>query len=83
MQVQCAKGLEEVRKAKESGSASPDTVALQHSNEVLNVHKACLTVAEEKVFLAVQTYDLVSMIIHMLLELDIKKDSITEYFALK
>ncbi|XP_024399799.1 PHD finger protein ING1 isoform X2 [Physcomitrium patens] len=72
MQVQCAKGLEEVRKAKESGSASPDTVALQHSNEVLNVHKACLTVAEEKVFLAVQTYDLVDGHIQRL-DKDLKK----------
>ena len=62
MQVQCAKGMEEVRKAKESGSGAPDAVALQHSNEVLSVHKACLTIAEEKVFLATQTYDLVSMV---------------------
>lgn len=63
MQVQCAKGLDEVKKVKESGNAAPDAVALKHSNEVLNVHKACLTVAEEKVFLATQTYDLVSTVI--------------------
>lgn len=60
MQQQCSRGLEEVKKAVESGSSPPDAVALRHSNEVLSVHKACLTLAEEKVFLAVQTYDLVS-----------------------
>ena len=49
-----------MKKAVESGSSPPDAVALRHSNEVLSVHKACLTLAEEKVFLAVQTYDLVS-----------------------
>lgn len=59
MQQQCAKGLDEVLKAVETGSAAPDVVALQHSQEVSNVHKACLTLADEKVLLAVQTYDLV------------------------
>ncbi|KAG0570732.1 hypothetical protein KC19_6G183700 [Ceratodon purpureus] len=72
MQVQCAKGMEEVRKAKESGSGAPDAVALQHSNEVLSVHKACLTIAEEKVFLATQTYDLVDGHIQRL-DKDLKK----------
>lgn len=72
MQVQTSKGLDEVRKVKESGSSAPDAVALQHSNEVLNVHKACLTIAEEKVFLAVQTYDLVDGHIQRL-DKDLKK----------
>ena len=66
MQVQFTKGLDEVKKVKEAGTTSPDAIALQHSNEVLNIHKACLTIAEEKVFLAVQTYDLVSIVTYML-----------------
>lgn len=72
MQQQCSRGLEEVKKAVESGSSPPDAVALRHSNEVLSVHKACLTLAEEKVFLAVQTYDLVDNHIQRL-DKDLKK----------
>jgi len=61
MQVQCAKGLDEVGKVRESGTP-PEAVAIQHTNGVLDIHKSCLAIAEEKVFLAVQTYDLVSLL---------------------
>jgi hypothetical protein len=59
MQQQCAKGVDDVMKAVESGTNAPDSIALHHSNEIINAHKACLSVADEKVSLALKTYDLV------------------------
>jgi len=67
MQVQCVKGLDEVGKVRESGTTTPEAVAIQHTNGVLDIHKSCLAIAEEKVFLAVQTYDLVSVLTWMFL----------------
>jgi hypothetical protein len=46
-------------KALESGTNAPDSIALHHSNEIINAHKACLSIADEKVSLALKTYDLV------------------------
>lgn len=66
MQLHCVKGLDEVGKVKEFGTTSPEAVAIQHTNGVLDIHKSCLAIAEEKVFLAVQTYDLVSILICLL-----------------
>lgn len=60
--MQCAKGLDEVGKVRESGTTTPEAVAIQHTNGVLDIHKSCLAIAEEKVFLAVQTYDLVHIL---------------------
>lgn len=59
MQQQCAKGVDDVMKAVESGTNAPDSIALHHSNEIINAHKACLSIADEKVSLALKTYDLV------------------------
>lgn len=66
MQMQCTKGLDEVGRVKESGTITPEAVAIEHTNGVLDIHKSCLAIAEEKVFLAVQTYDLVSIITNLL-----------------
>jgi len=66
MQVQCVKGLDEVGRVRESGTPTPEAVAIQHTNGVLDIHKSCLAIAEEKVFLAVQTYDLVSLLTDLL-----------------
>lgn len=71
MRVQCAKGLGEVGKVRESGTPS-EAVAIQHTNGVLDIHKSCLAIAEEKVFLAVQTYDLIDGHIQRL-DKDLKK----------
>lgn len=65
--MQCAKGLDEVGKVRESGTTTPEAVAIQHTNGVLDIHKSCLAIAEEKVFLAVQTYDLVHIFSWMFL----------------
>lgn len=66
MQTQCVKGLDEVGIVKETGTTTPEAVAIQHTNGVLDIHKSCLQLAEEKVLLAVQTYDLVSILTYML-----------------
>ncbi|KAH9574795.1 hypothetical protein CY35_01G078000 [Sphagnum magellanicum] len=72
MQQQCAKGVDDVMKAVESGTNAPDSIALHHSNEIINAHKACLSIADEKVSLALKTYDLVDNHIQRL-DKDLKK----------
>eukprot|EP00249_Psilotum_nudum_P011059 c22943_g1_i2 orf=316-1011(+) len=59
MEEQCKQELEVAKQSVGSGNVPQDASALRFSDTVAVVNKACVDIAEQKVALAKQTYDLV------------------------
>lgn len=55
----CEHELEEIKRAAESGNITPDASVFRFSDDALAEQKDCSNIADEKVSLAVQAYDLV------------------------
>eukprot|EP00252_Welwitschia_mirabilis_P026338 TRINITY_DN8626_c0_g1_i1.p1 TRINITY_DN8626_c0_g1~~TRINITY_DN8626_c0_g1_i1.p1 ORF type:complete len:231 (-),score=55.07 TRINITY_DN8626_c0_g1_i1:745-1437(-) len=55
----CEHEIEEIRRGAESGNITPDASVFRFSDEVLAEQKDCSAIADEKVALAVEAYDLV------------------------
>ncbi|ERN15806.1 PHD finger protein ING1 isoform X1 [Amborella trichopoda] len=62
----CEHEMEEIRRGAESGNIRPDTSLIRFSNETLDEQKHCTSLADEKVSLAVQAYDMVDTYIQQL-----------------
>ncbi|KAK1290927.1 PHD finger protein ING1 [Acorus calamus] len=55
----CEQEIEEIRRGVESGSITLDTSHIRFSNDALDEQKHCIRIADEKVALATQAYDMV------------------------
>jgi inhibitor of growth protein 4 len=58
---QCQQEIEDIKHGLESGSITFDPGKLKFSDEAIDEQKHCIRIADEKVALATQTYDLVSV----------------------
>lgn len=72
MQEICAQGHKDVTEAAESAGSQLEVLVRKHTQAIQEAHKACLDVADHKVALASQTYDLVDSHIQRL-DKDLKK----------
>lgn len=57
----CQQEIEDIKHGLESGSITYDPVKLKFSDEAIEEQKHCVRIADEKVALATQTYDLVKV----------------------
>lgn len=57
----CQQEIEDIKHGLESGSITYDPAKLKFSEEAIEEQKHCVRIADEKVALATQTYDLVSV----------------------
>jgi len=57
----CQQEIEDIKHVLESGSITYDPAKLKFSEEAIEEQKHCVRIADEKVALATQTYDLVSV----------------------
>jgi inhibitor of growth protein 4 len=57
----CQQEIEDIKHGLESGSITFDPAKLKFSDEAIEEQKHCIRIADEKVALATQTYDLVSV----------------------
>ncbi|GMP77711.1 hypothetical protein CsSME_00033887 [Camellia sinensis var. sinensis] len=55
----CEQEIEEIKRGIKSGNITPDASNIRFSDEVLDEQKHAIRIADEKVALAVQAYDLV------------------------
>jgi inhibitor of growth protein 4 len=55
----CEQEIEDIRRGVRSGNITPDTSVIRFSDEALDEQKHSIRIADEKVGLAVQAYDLV------------------------
>ncbi|XP_038974792.1 PHD finger protein ING1-like isoform X2 [Phoenix dactylifera] len=55
----CEQEIEDIRLGVESGNITPDTSLIRFSDEALDEQKHCIRIADEKVALATQVYDMV------------------------
>ncbi|KAG4907098.1 PHD finger protein ING1-like [Glycine soja] len=62
----CEQEIEDIKRGVRSGNITPDTSAIRFSDEALDEQKHSIRVADEKVALAVQAYDLVDTNIQQL-----------------
>ncbi|EFJ24278.1 hypothetical protein SELMODRAFT_270360 [Selaginella moellendorffii] len=62
----CAHGLEDVKQVLKAGGAAAEAVANKYASSIASVHKTCVDVANEKVALALSTYDMVDNYIQRL-----------------
>ncbi|XP_019413867.1 PREDICTED: PHD finger protein ING1 isoform X2 [Lupinus angustifolius] len=62
----CEQEIEDIRRGIRSGNITPDTSVIRFSDEALDEQKHSIRIADEKVALAVQTYDLVDTHIQQL-----------------
>lgn len=62
----CEKEMEEMKQRIKSGSITPDSSLIKFSDEALDEQKHAIRIADEKVTLAVQAYDLVDTHIQQL-----------------
>ncbi|XP_057959993.1 PHD finger protein ING1 [Malania oleifera] len=62
----CEQEIEDIRRGVRSGNITPDTSLVRFSDEVLDEQNHCMRIADEKVALAVQAYDLVDTHIQQL-----------------
>ncbi|TKY53627.1 PHD finger protein ING1 [Spatholobus suberectus] len=62
----CEQEIEDIRRGVRSGNITPDTSVIRFSDEALDEQKHSIRVADEKVALAVQAYDLVDTHIQQL-----------------
>ncbi|CAL0333544.1 unnamed protein product [Lupinus luteus] len=62
----CEQEIEDIRRGVRSGNITPDTSVIRFSDEALDEQKHSIRIADEKVALAVQTYDLVDTHIQQL-----------------
>ncbi|KAF7837375.1 PHD finger protein ING1 [Senna tora] len=62
----CEKEIEDIRRGVRSGNITPDTSLIRFSDEALDEQKHSIRIADEKVALAVQAYDLVDTHIQQL-----------------
>ncbi|BAT96195.1 hypothetical protein VIGAN_08309200 [Vigna angularis var. angularis] len=62
----CEHEIEDIRRGVRSGNITPDTSVIRFSDEALDEQKHSIRVADEKVALAVQAYDLVDTHIQQL-----------------
>ena len=57
----CQQEIEDIKHGLESGSITYDPAKLKFSEEAIEEQKHCVRIADEKVALATQTYDLASV----------------------
>lgn len=62
----CEQEIEDIRRGVRSGNIAPDTSVIRFSDEALDEQKHSIRIADEKVALAVQAYDLVDTHIQQL-----------------
>ncbi|KAK4266268.1 hypothetical protein QN277_027218 [Acacia crassicarpa] len=62
----CEQEIEDIRRGVRSGNITPDTSLIRFSDEALDEQKHSIRIADEKVALAVQAYDLVDTHIQQL-----------------
>ncbi|GAU30467.1 hypothetical protein TSUD_18470 [Trifolium subterraneum] len=62
----CEQEIEDIRRGVRSGNITPDTSVIRFSDEALDEQKHSIRIADEKVGLAVQAYDLVDTHIQQL-----------------
>ncbi|QHO53345.1 PHD finger protein [Arachis hypogaea] len=62
----CEQEIEDIRRGVRSGNITPDTLVIRFSDEALDEQKHSIRIADEKVALAVQAYDLVDTRIQQL-----------------
>ncbi|XP_004497737.1 PHD finger protein ING1 [Cicer arietinum] len=62
----CEQEIEDIRRGVRSGNITPDTLVIRFSDEALDEQKHSIRIADEKVALAVQAYDLVDTHIQQL-----------------
>ncbi|RYR66374.1 hypothetical protein Ahy_A03g012364 isoform B [Arachis hypogaea] len=62
----CEQEIEDIRRGVRSGNITPDTSVIRFSDEALDEQKHSIRIADEKVALAVQAYDLVDTHIQQL-----------------
>lgn len=55
----CEQEIEDIKRGVRSGSITPNTSGIRFSDEALDEQKHSIRIADEKVALAVQAYDLV------------------------
>eukprot|EP00262_Sarcandra_glabra_P014526 TRINITY_DN4270_c1_g1_i1.p1 TRINITY_DN4270_c1_g1~~TRINITY_DN4270_c1_g1_i1.p1 ORF type:complete len:224 (-),score=45.51 TRINITY_DN4270_c1_g1_i1:535-1206(-) len=55
----CEKEIEDIRRGVKSGNIRPDASSIIFSNEALDEQKQCIGLADDKVSLAMQAYDVV------------------------
>lgn len=63
--------MENIKRGVESGNITPDSSLIRFSDEALEEQKHCIRIADEKVALAVQAYDIVgdSELYYMIIQL--------------
>ncbi|XP_065004878.1 PHD finger protein ING1-like isoform X2 [Musa acuminata AAA Group] len=62
----CEQEIEDIKRGIESGSITPDASLIRFSDEALDEQKHCIRIADEKVTLAIQAYDMVDAHIQQL-----------------
>ncbi|KAJ0970394.1 hypothetical protein J5N97_023271 [Dioscorea zingiberensis] len=62
----CEQEMENIRQGIESGNMTPDSSLIRFSDEAVEEQKHCIRIADEKVALAVQAYDMVDAHIQQL-----------------
>ncbi|KAI4346044.1 hypothetical protein L6164_013126 [Bauhinia variegata] len=65
-ELRCEQEIEEIRRGVQSGNITPDTSLIRFSDEALDEQKHSIRIADEKVALAVQAYNLVDTHIQQL-----------------
>ncbi|XP_042516568.1 PHD finger protein ING1-like [Macadamia integrifolia] len=55
----CEQEIEDIKRGVKSGNITPDTSLIRFSDDALDEQKHCIRIADEKVALAIQAYDLV------------------------
>ncbi|KAI4338143.1 hypothetical protein L6164_016490 [Bauhinia variegata] len=65
-ELRCEQEIEDIRRGVRSGNITPDTSLIRFSDEALDEQKHSIRIADEKVALAVQAYDLVDTHIQQL-----------------
>lgn len=59
----CEQEIDEIKRGIESGNVAPDMSLIRFSDEAIDEQNHCIRVADEKVALATQAYDMVCNII--------------------
>ncbi|XP_043703349.1 PHD finger protein ING1 [Telopea speciosissima] len=58
-ELRCEQEIEDIKRGVQSGNITPDTSLIRFSDDALDEQKHCIRIADEKVGLAIQAYDLV------------------------
>lgn len=58
----CEQEIDDIKQGVKAGNITPDTSLIRFSDEALDEQKHSIRIADEKVALAVQAYDLVCLI---------------------